>query len=453
MMADDLREQNISGLSFRDLAKVSDFSDSSTEDFIFLDKDIDSDKDLSWIRKSINYIVNRFNTERGILSFFIDFGEYLFSRFRVFWILISIVFEILYKQFDSVKDTIVKRMFWGRGSFLKYVVQIATIIIAFILSISYVYRTPTITSANDEDLEYISVAETDLIAMNATVNTLVPKDRERRGVDQYIVMNGDTLSTIASKYEISIETIKWANNLTSDLVKPGQELEIPPADGVLIKVAKNETLSTIATKYNGNEQAIADFNWLDYPFTLAEGQELFIPDGKMPYVAPKPTYASAPRTYTSGSYTGGSSSAPVDPNVGKFLGWPVAGGTARISQYYKGTIHRGIDIADRNLPNLVAAAGGTIIFAGCAGYCPPLGSTWGGSGYAWSVQIDHGNGYTTWYAHMKNIYVRTGQSVSQGQAIGQMGSTGRSTGPHVHFELRRGSGYGAQINPLPYANW
>lgn len=443
--------KNISGLSFRDL---SDGSESFDEDYIFLDKDIETEGDLSWISRVGKNIAKKFNTERGLFAFLVDFAEYTFSRLRVVWILVSVIFDILYKQFDTIKDSIVKRMFWGRGSFLKYVVQIATVVLAFILSISYVYRAPAITSANDEELDYIAVAESDLIAMNATVNTLVPKDRERRGVERYIVMNGDTLSLIAQKYDISIETIKWANNLTSDLVRPGQELDIPPADGVLIKVSKNETLASIATKYNGNEQAIADFNWLDYPFTLIEGQELFIPDGRMPTVAPpKPTIASAPRTYTSGSYSGAGSSAPVDPNVGRFLGWPVAGSTAKISQYYKGTIHRGIDIADRNLPNVIAPAGGTVIFAGCAGTCPPLGSTWGGSGYAWAIQIDHGNGYTTWYAHLKNIYVRSGESVSTGQAIGQMGSTGRSTGPHLHFELRRGSGYNSQINPLPYTAW
>jgi murein DD-endopeptidase MepM/ murein hydrolase activator NlpD len=120
-----------------------------------------------------------------------------------------------------------------------------------------------------------------------------------------------------------------------------------------------------------------------------------------------------------------------------------------ISQYYR-PWHRAIDIASSALPNIVAAAPGTVIFAGCSGYCPPLGSTWGGSGYAWSIQIDHGNGYTTWYAHLKNIYVRSGQSVARGEAIGQMGSTGRSTGPHVHFELRRGVAFGTQVNPLEY---
>lgn len=441
--------KNISGLSFRDLAKESPHSD---EEYIFFDKEIDSKDDLPWISRLLSNIVERFNPKKDPIAFLIDFGEYAFLRLRVFFVIMSIVFDIVYKRFDSIKDDITRRLFWGRGSFLRYVVQIAAVVLAFILGISYVYRTPVITSANDENLDYISVAETDLIAMNATVNTLVPKDRERRGVERYIVKNGDTLSIIATNYGISVETIKWANNLSSDLVKPGQELDIPPADGVLIKVAKNETLSSIAKKYNGNEQAIADFNWLDYPFTLTEGQELFVPDGSMP-MAPKPVYASAPRTYVSGYPSAIGSSAPVDPNVGRFLGWPVAGGTARISQYYKGSIHRGIDIADRNLPNVVAAAGGTVVFAGCAGICPPLGSTWGGSGYAWAVQIDHGNGYTTWYAHLKNIYVRTGEGVSKGQAIAQMGSTGRSTGPHVHFELRRGSGGSSQVNPLPYTNW
>ncbi len=445
-------QHNISGLSFRDLSIDSEESNQEG-DFIFLDTDISNDADLSRARKVFQFITNRFNPRKGFLAFLIDFIEYNLSRLRIVWVLTSVLFDIFFKSFESVKNRIVRRMFWGRGSFLKYVIQIASIVIAFILSISYIYRTPTIINANEEELDYISVAESDLLAMNATLNTAIPKDRERRGTDTYIVMNGDTLSTIASKYNISVATIKWANSLGSDLVKPGQELEIPPADGVLIKVKSGDTLASLAKKYAGNEQSIADFNWLDYPFTLVAGQELFIPDGRMPE-APKPVYAGTPQSYTSGSsnptkYT----TSYVDPNVGRFLGWPVAGTTARISQYYRGTLHRGVDIADRNLPNLKAAAGGTIIFAGCAGYCPPLGSTYGGSGYAWSIQIDHGNGYTTWYAHLKNIYVRTGQKVSKGQAIGQMGSTGRSTGPHVHFELRRGVAYGTQINPMLYTSW
>lgn len=455
-MDTDHKVQNISGLSFRNL-NTDSLPSNDTDEFILLDEDISSNEDLSFVQKFFVKLTTRFNTKRGVFAFFVDLVEYIISRLRVFWVLFSVLFEIVYKQFDTVKDNIVKRMFWGRGSFLRYVVQTAMVVVAMILGLSYVYRAPAITNANEGDLDYISVPEGDLVVMNATLNTLTPKDRERRAVEVYTVMQGDTLSNIAAKFEISIESIKWANNLTGDIVKPGQELDIPPANGVLITVKKGDTLASVSKKYEGNEQAIADFNWLDYPFILNEGQQIFIPDGRMPSpVVTKPsTIAKAPSTYVSGSSnpTGNISSGVADPNVGKFLSWPVAGGTAFISQYYKGSIHRGIDIADRNLPNLVAAAGGTVIFAGCSGYCPPLGSTWGGSGYAWSVQIDHGNGYSTWYAHMKNIYVRSGQTVSRGQAIGQMGSTGRSTGPHVHFELRKGTAYGSQINPLPYTNW
>jgi len=444
------KDYNISGLSFRNLA--IDEEPLSEEEFIFLDRDISEDTDLRGIKKFFKSLTQRFNPKRGFFAFIVDFGEYFFSRLRIVWVLMSVIFEMVFKNFNSTKNKIVKKMFWGRGAFLRYVIQIASIVLVFILGISYIYRTPTIINANEEELDYISVAESDLLAMNATLNTSIPKDRERRGTEIYIVMNGDTLSTIAERYEINVTTIKWANDMTSDIVKPGQELEIPPADGVLITVKKGDTLSSVSKKYAGNEQTVADFNWLDYPFTLNEGQELFIPEGRMPE-APKPTYASTPKTYVSGSSSPSYGSSYVDPNVGRFLGWPVAGRTARISQYYKGSLHRGIDIADRNLPNILAASGGTVIFAGCSGYCPPLGSTYGGSGYAWSIQIDHGNGYTTWYAHLKNIYVRTGQSVSKAQSIGQMGSTGRSTGPHVHFELRKGVAYGTQINPILYTNW
>lgn len=445
-------EHNISGLSFKDLLVDSDESKQGA-DFIFLDEDISKEEDLRGVKRFFLLISKRFTPSRSIFSFVIDFIEYLFSRLKVIWVLLSVSFDIFFGSFDSVKNSIVKRMFWGRGSFLKYVVQIATIVITFILTLSYIYRTPTIINANEEDLEYLTVYEGDLLVMNATINTAIPKDRDRRGTETYIVMNGDSLGSIASKYGVSVATLKWANSLSSDLVKPGQELEIPPADGVLIKVSKGDTLASLAKKYAGNEQSIADFNWLDYPFTLVEGQELFIPDGRMPEPV-RPVYAGTPKTYTSGSSNPTKSvSSYVDPNVGRFLGWPVGGGRAKISQYYKGSLHRGIDIADSSLPSILAASGGTVIFAGCAGYCPPLGSTYGGSGYAWAIQVDHGNGYTTWYAHLKNIFVRTGESVSKGQAIGQMGSTGRSTGPHVHFELRRGAGYGTQVNPMLYSGW
>lgn len=443
--------KNISGLSFRDIRLARNSAEHN--DMLFLDEDISSRPVFFKIRKSFSRVYEKLESSQGIGGFLVDFIKYVSSRIRVSLVILSVIFDIFLGKLERGKDTFIRRLFWGRGDFIKSSMQFLSVILIFVILLAYFYRTPNIQSVNAEDLDYIDVPETDLLVMNATLNTAVPKDRERRAIEKYIVKTGDTLSSIAQDWGVTVETIKWANSLSSDLVKPGQTLDIPPSDGVLVTVKKGDTLSSLAKKYAANDQAIADFNWLDYPFNLVTGTDLFIPEGKMP--APKPVVArrSTPSSYVS-NYSGSNTNVgSPDPNVGRFLGWPVAGGSARISQYYKGVYHRGIDIADRSLPSVVSAASGTVIFAGCYGSCPPLGSTYGGSSYAWSVQVDHGNGYTTWYAHLKNIYVRTGQSVSRGQSLGQLGSTGRSTGPHLHFELRRGSAYGTQINPIYYTNW
>jgi len=99
-------------------------------------------------------------------------------------------------------------------------------------------------------------------------------------MDTYTVQEGDTLEDIASQYGISVETVKWANNLTSDSVEIGTELIIPPMDGVFVTVKEGDTLDSIAEEYSVDEQVIADFNWLDYPYSLTVGEELFIPGGR-----------------------------------------------------------------------------------------------------------------------------------------------------------------------------
>jgi murein DD-endopeptidase MepM/ murein hydrolase activator NlpD len=451
MSIDKDSQKNISGLSFRDI-RLSKKPSQESSNSLFLDEDIVDKPFLFELKKRVYRLYEKLEGGTGIGAFLTDLSKYITSRIRVIFVFLSVLFEILLGKVEKGKDTFIRKLFWGRGDFLKSSMQFLSVILVLVVLLAYFYRTPTIQSVNAEDLDYINVPETDLLVMNATINTAVPKDRERRAVEEYVVKTGDTLSTIAENWDVTVDTIKWANDLTSDIVKPGQSLDIPPSDGVLVTVKSGDTLSGLADKYSASDQAIADFNWLDYPFTLDEGALLFIPEGKMP--APKPVIAkrSTPSSYVSNSSVPSTNVGAADPNVGKFLGWPVAGG-GKISQYYKGYYHRGIDIADRSLPNVVAAGSGTVIFAGCYGTCPPLGSTYGGSNYAWSIQIDHGNGYTTWYAHLKNIYVRSGESVSAGQAIGQMGSTGRSTGPHLHFEVRKGSAYGTQVNPLYYVNW
>jgi len=268
----------------------------------------------------------------------------------------------------------------------------------------------------------------------------------------HVVKAGDTLSRIASEYGLNIDTIMWANNLSDgDFIQPGMKLIIPPGDGVRVTVKKGDSLNSIAKKYKSNAQAILDYPtnaFLISPADITPGMVLFVPDGvqiQAPVVAAKPSYTNViiTKPYQNASINPGSSS------VGRFLRWPVAGGKGMLTQcYWAG--HNGIDIADSSLPGLVAAASGTVTFAGCqSGNCPPAGQLYGGSGLAWTVIIDHGNGFQTVYGHMNSIYVKSGQKVSAGQSIGKMGASGRVTGVHVHFMVLSGGGWNS-VNPAAY---
>jgi len=179
------------------------------------------------------------------------------------------------------------------------------------------------------------------------------------------------------------------------------------------------------------------------PYTLTIGAEMFIPNGAMPVVVvKKPTIASAPSTYQQSSvpYSGG----VADPNVGRFLGWPVGGPSAISRGFFSG--HYGIDFypTGGGRPNVVASCAGTVISAGW-GY---WGTNYGG--YGNYTHVDCGNGYTILNGHMDKLYVSAGQSVSKGQALGLIGATGVAYGVHTHFELRRGAGLSGRINPAPY---
>ena len=435
MSKKDLSEQkNIAGLSFRDLDTGKN---NPAVDFIFVGEEIEDNSGWSKIVKWFKIYFSFDSNRKGFLVFFLSFFKYTFSRLRVIFVLMSIFADIFFTTFEEAKNSLVKKSFWGRGGFLFYASQAVLGVILIVVFVSYVYRNPAITSANEGNLDYVGVVEADLLTMNASLNTLIPQDRRRFGIDTYIVKGGDTTSKIAEYFEISTDTLLWANDMDeNDFIKPGDELQVPSANGVLIKVKSGDTVASLAKKYNGNDQAIVDMNWLDAPYELEIGQEIFVPDGAPP--KPVVVVAASRTTYTYKSNSSSYTPISVDSSVGKFLSWPVAGGRGMITQCYYG-YHMGIDIADKTMPSLVAAAAGQVIYAG-----------WNSSGYGYSVQILHGNGYSTWYAHMNRIYVKSGQSVSKGESIGQMGSTGRSTGSHVHFELRRGTAWGSNVSPVPY---
>lgn len=241
-------------------------------------------------------------------------------------------------------------------------------------------------------------------------------DKPRDVIEEYTVQQGDTLSSIAQKYGVSVETIQWANNMTGANLSIGQKLKIPPVTGIVHKVREGETIYSIAKRYRTDPQKIA--NWIFNEFTdldtfgLTVGQILIVPDGVMPK-APPPPQQTAPRF--------ASPQAPVTAGgSGRFI-WPTSGTITQYPIWY----HKAYDIANPSAPPIVAAGDGTVVYVASLRY-----------DYGRHIIIDHGEGLSTLYAHLSEMYVKVGDKVSQGQVIGKMGSTGRSTGIHLHFEVR-----------------
>ena len=234
----------------------------------------------------------------------------------------------------------------------------------------------------------------------------------RRDAIMYDVQEGDTVSDLAVKFGLTSNTILWANNLREkDIIKPGQQLAILPINGVRIKAAKNDTLAGLAKKYNAKTGEIIAFNHLLGEGSLVAGNYIIIPDGEMP----ASVTVSKPKTSAPKFATG----------TAKANNWLIV----PTSGYNWGLLHNynAVDIANTCGTPVYAAAAGKIILADAAG--------WNG-GYGKYIKIQHPNGVITLYSHASQLLVGVGDEVAQGQLIMLMGTTGRSTGCHLHFEVR-----------------
>lgn len=237
-------------------------------------------------------------------------------------------------------------------------------------------------------------------------------------ISVYVVRDRDTLSDIAKMFDVSVNTIIWANNLKgSGNVHPGDTLVILPVSGIERTIVKGDTLKSLAKKYNADANEIAQYNGLDITDTLAVGSTIIIPGGEIS--VPTPTRKLSSSSTIREPYLGGGGTT-----IYGYFSNPIPGGI--ITQRLHGW--NGIDIgAARGTPIHSAADGIVIIARG--------GGAWNG-GYGNYVVITHGNGTQTLYSHMRSVIVSPGQSVSSGQVIGYVGATGLSTGPHLHFEVR-----------------
>ena len=249
----------------------------------------------------------------------------------------------------------------------------------------------------------------------ADVASSTPPDR----ISVYVVRPGDTLSEIAKMFDVSVNTIIWANNMSSARdMHVGDTLVILPISGVERTIMKGDTLKSIAKKYGGDANEIAQYNGLDPEAPLTVGTSIIIPGGDITPAAPKAKKNSSSKALYE-PFLGGSGSAQPG-----YYSSPVSG--AIITQGLHGW--NGIDFGAARGTPIRAAADGIVIVARNNG-----GWNGGDGNY---VVISHDNGSQTLYSHMRNTAISSGQSVFAGQVVGYMGSTGLSTGPHLHFEVR-----------------
>lgn len=291
---------------------------------------------------------------------------------------------------------------------------------------------------------HIRVIENTLVVDNTSNSQQVVTTQEGGDngsvINTYTVQPGDTISDIAERFSVSQDTIIWANDLRSSNIRVGQELVILPISGVLHTVERGDTISGLAKTYNADVYDIESYNGFEEGDVLKVGEEVTIPYGTIP--KPQVTVARTTRssggTQTSGAtarvwnnkttiWTNGVRTTPLrntnGPNYDSYYSKPLIGYSR--SRGLHG--NNAIDWAAPAGTPVLAAANGTVNIA-----------KWGGwnGGYGKYVVINHANGTQTLYAHMSSVTVTPGQSIAAGTQLGAVGTTGNSTGNHLHFEVR-----------------
>jgi len=256
----------------------------------------------------------------------------------------------------------------------------------------------------------------------------------------YTVQKGDSLNSIASYFGVSVDTIVTFNHMSSKIVSVGDVLEVPSVSGVMHEIKKGDTLASLSKKYNIDSEDIALYNGLLSNDTLIAGDEIFLPGAKEDVKVKKntsilsKTFAKDATTKNKKAATwarGDTSHLNTPSAIKKYSGLPKlegyfifpAPGSTRTQKMHG---NNGVDFANKIGSPVLAAADGVVAVAKTSGY---------NYGYGNYIKITHPNGTETIYGHLSKVSVTAGQSVTRGQQIGAVGSTGNSTGPHLHFEI------------------
>lgn len=362
---------------------------------------------------------------KKIISFFTLFLQFL--HFFSLYLKHKVTTMSLY--FERQKNVLVRFFMMKRGRYNRPFMHIGAMVVLFIgvIVAPFLADRYPVFSNNTEAKLALAQAKEETIALDKDVFATEISEKPRDKVEVYTVQKGDTISTIAKKYGISTDTIRWANGIIGDSLTVGDELKIPPVTGLIHKVVKGDTVYSIAKKYDSNPQAIVDFPFNDFAnpqtFALVEGQTLVVPDGVKPNER-----VTTPRQQVF------IAKGPVSISAFGFT-WPLRGGISQFAAWY----HMALDITSPVGTPIVAGQDGTVVRVSVG--------TWD-SGYGTNIEVDGGNGYMSHYAHMSGVNVSVGQQVSAGKTvIGWVGLTGRTTGAHLHFEVRKS---GVLVNPLAY---
>ena len=261
----------------------------------------------------------------------------------------------------------------------------------------------------------ITIVGTALLPESGPVGTMadIAEGNHSESISVYVVRKGDTVSSIAKMFEVTSQTVLWANDLSGSVIREGQVLVILPISGVRHTVVKGDTVSSIAKKYKADAGEVARYNSIATTSTLKPGDIIIVPDGEV--ASPVTKYVASG---TSNPLRGGGG-----PAYDGYYLRPILNG--RKTQALHG--YNGVDLATYLGAPVFASAEGDVIVSAKSGWN-------GGDGKY--VVIAHPNGTQTLYSHLSEVDVSVGDHVVRGAQIGQVGSTGKSTGPHLHFEIR-----------------
>lgn len=362
------------------------------------------------------WVANITKEIKGFLEFLIYYSKKKLINFSI--------------SFEKNKNALVKFFLMKRGRYNRPFLHLTTMGVLGIgvLVAPFLANTFPIFAAQNNDLSLASSSaekQSALTGQEVFQTNISSKPRDK--IITYQVERGDTLGTIANKFDVSANTIRWANNLSTDTLTVGQSLQILPVSGVSYKVASGDTVYTVAKKFNVDADNIVDYPFNEFAgngasYGLVAGETLIVPNGIDPSaqqtVKPYVYVASGPVPVTSDGFT-----------------WPVHGIITQYASWY----HMALDIAAPLGTPLIAASDGTVDYVSVGTY---------DTGYGNNVWVNKGDGLRYHYAHMEAVNVSVGEHVTGGSTvIGWIGVTGNTTGPHVHFEIQSN---GSLVNPLPY---